>query len=51
MCTLVSASDTSSAWASVLMVTNSTPWTPDSIMRLTALEPPPPTPTTLMTAM
>ena len=51
MCTFVSASETSSAWASVFTVTNSTPCTPDSIMRLTAFEPPPPTPTTLMTAM
>ena len=38
------------AWASVLMATNSTPWMPSSIIRLTALQPPPPTPTTLMRA-
>jgi hypothetical protein len=29
---------------------NSTPRNPESIIRLTALQPPPPTPTTLMTA-
>ena len=48
--TLMSASEIASAWASVLMATNSTPRMPSSIMRLTALVPPPPTPTTLMTA-
>ena len=48
--TLISASEIASAWASVLMATNSTPRMPSSIMRLTALVPPPPTPTTLMTA-
>src|SRR5699024_156674 len=47
---LTSASDISSAWASVLIAMHSTPLGPDSIMRLTALTPPPPTPTTLMTA-
>ena len=47
---LTSASDMRSAWASVLIAMNSTPLSPDSIMRLTALTPPPPTPTTLMTA-
>src|SRR5690625_6363924 len=47
---LTSASDISSACASVLMAMNSTPFRPDSIIRLTALTPPPPTPTTLMTA-
>ena len=50
MWTLMSASEMASAWASVLMATNSTPRMPSSIMRLTALVPPPPTPTTLMTA-
>src|SRR5439155_10770934 len=39
-----SASDIASAWASVLTAMNSTPWTPASTMRLTALLPPPPTP-------
>ena len=39
-----------SAWASVLTAMNSTPRRPASTMRLTALVPPPPTPTTLMTA-
>ena len=34
----------------VLTATNSTPRRPASIIRLTALTPPPPTPTTLMTA-
>jgi hypothetical protein len=47
---LTSASLMSSAWASVLMAMNSTPRKPSSIMRLTALTPPPPMPTTLMTA-
>ncbi len=40
----------SSAWASVLAAMNSTLRSPESIIRLTALTPPPPTPTTLMTA-
>jgi hypothetical protein len=40
----------SRACASVLTVINSTPDMPCSIMRLTALLPPPPTPTTLMRA-
>ena len=47
---LTSASDISRAWASVLMAMNSTPRRPSSIMRLTAFTPPPPMPTTLMTA-
>src|SRR6185312_16260367 len=47
---LTSASLISSAWASVLMAMNSTPRSPSSIMRLTALTPPPPTPTTFITA-
>src|SRR4051812_35786635 len=38
------------AWASVFATRNSTPPSPAEIMRLTALEPPPPTPTTLMQA-
>ena len=42
--------DIASAWASVFAATNSTPRRPASTMRLTALVPPPPTPTTLMTA-
>ena len=50
MSSLTSASLISSAWASVLTAMNSTPFSPASIMRLTALTPPPPTPTTLMTA-
>jgi hypothetical protein len=50
MSSLTSASDISSAWASVLIATNSTPRNPASIIRLTALTPPPPIPTTLMTA-
>ena len=50
MCTLMSASEIARACASVLIATNSTPRIPSSIMRLTALVPPPPTPTTLMTA-
>ena len=47
---LTSASLINSAWASVLMAMNSTPFRPCSIIRLTALTPPPPIPTTLMTA-
>ena len=47
---LTSASHIDSACASVLTAMNSTPRTPASIIRLTALVPPPPTPTTLMTA-
>ena len=50
MSSFTSASLISSAWASVLMAMNSTPFRPASIMRLTALTPPPPMPTTLMTA-
>ena len=38
------------AWASVLAAMNSTPESPASIIRFTALVPPPPTPTTFMTA-
>jgi hypothetical protein len=45
-----SASLISSACASVLIAMNSTPLRPTSIIRLTALTPPPPMPTTLMTA-
>src|SRR6266487_4720793 len=47
---LTSASHISSAWASVLTAMNSTPVNPASTMRLTAFVPPPPTPTTLITA-
>ena len=47
---VLSASDMSSAWRSVLTAMNSTPFTPASTMRFTAFVPPPPTPTTLMTA-
>ena len=45
-----SASHIRSACASVLTATNSTPVRPASTMRLTAFVPPPPTPTTLITA-
>ena len=44
-----SASDMSSACASVLIAMNSTPFSPESIIRLTAFPPAPPTPTTLIT--
>ena len=47
---LTSASLIRRACASVLIAMNSTPLSPSSIMRLTALTPPPPIPTTLMTA-
>ncbi len=50
MSSFSSASLISSAWASVFAAMNSTPFSPASIMRLTALTPPPPTPMTLMTA-
>ena len=50
MSSLRSASLISSAWASVLTAMNSTPLSPASIIRLTALTPPPPTPMTLITA-
>ena len=50
MFSLMSASTMPSAWLSVFAATNSTPRRPASIMRLTALVPPPPTPTTLITA-
>ena len=50
MSSFTSASDIRRAWASVFIAMNSTPFNPDSIMRLTALTPPPPIPTTLITA-
>jgi hypothetical protein len=50
MSSFTSASLINSACASVLMAMNSTPFKPASIMRLTAFTPPPPIPTTLMTA-
>ena len=48
---LLSASDLYKTWVSVLTAINSTPLTWASIMRLTALFPPPPTPITLMFAI
>ena len=48
--TVRSASHMSNAWRSVLMAINSTPLTPASTIRFTALVPPPPTPTTFITA-
>ena len=48
---VLSASERSKAWRSVLMAMNSTPLTPASTMRLTAFVPPPPTPTTRILAM
>jgi hypothetical protein len=50
MFSLMSASHICSACASVFAAMNSTPRSPASTMRLTAFVPPPPTPTTLMTA-
>ena len=47
---VLSASDMRRAWRSVFTAMNSTPRTPASTMRFTAFVPPPPTPTTLMTA-
>ena len=46
ICSVMCASDCCSDWASVLSAMNSTPLISASIMRLTALTPPPPTPTT-----
>ena len=46
MCTRVCADEPSSDCMSVLIAMNSTPSTSASIMRLTALTPAPPTPTT-----
>jgi hypothetical protein len=46
----ISASVIWRAWASVLTAMNSTPDNPELIMRFTALVPPPPMPTTLITA-
>ncbi len=51
MSSLRSASLNKSACASVFTATNSTPRSSESIMRFTALTPPPPIPITLMTAM
>ena len=50
MRSLWSASHIARAWASVLIAMNSTPSRPASSMRLMALVPAPPTPTTRMTA-
>ena len=50
MSNLTSASLMRSAWASVFTAMNSTPLRPESIIRLTAFTPAPPTPTTLITA-
>src|SRR5207253_1342382 len=50
ICSLMSASHICSACASVFTAMNSTPFRPASTIRFTALVPPPPTPTTLMTA-
>src|SRR3990172_11438636 len=46
----LSADESASACASVLIAMNSTPRSPAEIIRLTALLPPPPTPTTLIAA-
>ena len=51
ICIVVAASDLFKTWVSVLTAINSTPLTWASIMRLTALFPPPPTPITLMFAI
>jgi hypothetical protein len=50
MSSFTSASLIRRACASVLTAMKSTPFRPASIMRLTAFTPPPPTPTTLITA-
>ena len=51
ICNLVSALLTFNTCKSVLATINSTPITPDSIILLTALHPPPPTPITLIFAI
>src|SRR5262249_6704155 len=51
ICKRFLAADSSSAWASVLQDQNSTPFKPAVIMRLTAFEPAPPKPMTLMLAL
>src|SRR3954464_1318837 len=50
ICSFTPARLWSSAWTSVFATMNSTPPNPTSTMRLTALLPPPPTPTTLIFA-
>ena len=50
MSSFTSASDIRRACASVFIPMNSTPFRPASIMRFTAFTPPPPIPTTLITA-
>jgi len=45
------ACELANAWPSVFRAMNSTPRTPTSIMRSTAFDPPPPTPTTLISAL
>ena len=45
---ICSACDDASAWASVLATRKSTPDRPEVIILLTALQPPPPTPQTMM---
>ena len=50
ICSLIGARHLASAWRSVLAAMNSMPRSWASIMRLTALPPPPPTPMTLMRA-
>src|SRR5690349_8168714 len=47
---LTGASDICSCWMSVFTAMNSTPVTPAAIIRLSALQPPPPTPATRITA-
>src|SRR5215472_10316431 len=47
-CSLLGTSHAFSAWMSVFMAQNSTPSRPSATMRATALQPPPPTPITLM---
>jgi hypothetical protein len=49
-CSLMGTSQAASAWASVFMAQNSTPGMPSRYSRATALQPPPPTPMTLMRA-
>ena len=51
ICNLISAEELFKTCKSVLTAANSTPLRPESIIRFTALQPPPPIPNTLMLAI
>ena len=50
ICNFIGAKELFNTWRSVFATINSTPFNPDSIILLTALQPPPPTPITLIFA-